>query len=73
MTKTELQIALAAAIETDKRIAGVFLNTLSALAYKEVKKTWVWQAGEAEKEGSHRLQPELVHSRSHSSVIISRC
>jgi DNA-binding protein HU-beta len=38
MTKTELQVALAAATETDKRTAGVFLETLSALAYKETKK-----------------------------------
>ena len=38
MTKTELQVALAAATETNKRTAGVFLETLSALAYKEIKK-----------------------------------
>ena len=38
MTKTELQRALAEATQTDKRIAGVFLDTLSALAYKEIKK-----------------------------------
>ena len=38
MTKTELQVALAAATQTNKRIAGVFLDTLSALAYKEIKK-----------------------------------
>ena len=38
MTKTELQSALAEATQTDKRIAGVFLDTLSALAYKEIKK-----------------------------------
>jgi nucleoid DNA-binding protein len=38
MAKTELQIALAAATETNKRTAGVFLDTLSALAYKEIKK-----------------------------------
>ncbi len=38
MTKTELQIALAAATETNKKTAGVFLETLSALAYKEIKK-----------------------------------
>ena len=30
MTKTELQVALAAATETNKRTAGVFLDTLSA-------------------------------------------
>jgi DNA-binding protein HU-beta len=39
MTKTELQVALAAATETNKRTSGVFLDTLSVLAYKEVKKT----------------------------------
>jgi DNA-binding protein HU-beta len=42
MTKTELQAELAAATETDKRTAGVFLETLSALAYKETKKTSVF-------------------------------
>src|ERR1700741_387739 len=39
MTKTELQVALAAATQTNKKIAGVFLETLGALAYKEIKKT----------------------------------
>ena len=38
MTKTELQSALAEATQTDKRTAGVFLDTLRALAYKEIKK-----------------------------------
>ena len=38
MTKTELQVALAAATETNKRTAGVFLDTLSTLAHKAVKK-----------------------------------
>jgi DNA-binding protein HU-beta len=38
MTKAEVQIALAAATQTDKKTAGVFLNALSALAYKETKK-----------------------------------
>src|SRR5271165_2514338 len=38
MTKTELQVALAAATETNKSTAGVFLDTLSAIAYKEIKK-----------------------------------
>ena len=38
MTKTELQTALATATATDKRTTGVFLNTLSNLAYKEIKK-----------------------------------
>jgi nucleoid DNA-binding protein len=38
MTKTELQVALAAATETKKRTAGVFLDTLCNLAYKAIKK-----------------------------------
>ena len=38
MTKTELQTALAEATQTDKRTAGVFLDTLSALAYKTTKR-----------------------------------
>ena len=60
MTKTELLSALAEATQTDKRAAGVFLETLSALAYKEIKKewrirrAWIWQARKAEEEGTHR-------------------
>jgi nucleoid DNA-binding protein len=38
MTKTELQSALAEATQTDKKTAGVFLDTLSAIAYKGTKK-----------------------------------
>jgi DNA-binding protein HU-beta len=38
MTKTELQTALAEATQTDKKTAGVFLDTLSAIAYKDTKK-----------------------------------
>ena len=38
MTKPELQVALATATETTKRTAGVFLDTLSTLAHKAVKK-----------------------------------
>src|ERR1700740_2784335 len=38
MTKPELQIALAAATQTHKRTAGVFLDALSSLAYKSIKK-----------------------------------
>jgi nucleoid DNA-binding protein len=34
MTKTELQSALAEATKTDKKNARVFLDTLSAIAYK---------------------------------------
>jgi DNA-binding protein HU-beta len=38
MTKTQLQIALAAATETDKKTAGAFLDALGSLAYKTIKK-----------------------------------
>jgi DNA-binding protein HU-beta len=38
MTKSELQVALASATETTKRTAGVFLDTLCNLAYKETRK-----------------------------------
>jgi DNA-binding protein HU-beta len=38
MTKTELQSALAEATQTDKKTASVFLDTLSAIAYKDTKK-----------------------------------
>jgi DNA-binding protein HU-beta len=38
MTKTELQVALAEATQTDKKTAGAFLNALATIAYKAVKK-----------------------------------
>jgi len=38
MTKAELQTALAEATQTDKKTAGIFLDTLSAIAYKAAKK-----------------------------------
>jgi hypothetical protein len=38
MTKTELQIALAEATQTNKRTAALFLDTLSSLAYKAIRK-----------------------------------
>ena len=38
MTKTELLVALAQSTQTDKKTAGAFLDTLSTLAYKEIKK-----------------------------------
>jgi DNA-binding protein HU-beta len=38
MTKNELQIALAEPTQTNKRTAGAFLDTLSSLAYREIKK-----------------------------------
>jgi DNA-binding protein HU-beta len=61
MTKTELQSALAEATQTDKKTAGVFLDTLSALAYKEIKRNGEFvlprfgKAGEAEEEGAYGL------------------
>ena len=38
MTKAELQSALVEATQTDKRTAGVFLDTLGDIAYKATKK-----------------------------------
>ena len=38
MTKSELRLALAKATQTNKKTAGVFLDTLSTLAYKTIKK-----------------------------------
>jgi DNA-binding protein HU-beta len=38
MTKAELQTALAEATQTDKKTAGVFLDTLGTIAYKTTKK-----------------------------------
>jgi DNA-binding protein HU-beta len=38
MTKTELQVALAEATQTNKKTAGLFLDTLNTLAYKGIKK-----------------------------------
>jgi DNA-binding protein HU-beta len=38
MTKTELQLTLAEATQTSNKTAGVFLETLSNLAHKEVSK-----------------------------------
>jgi hypothetical protein len=58
MAKTELQLALAAATQTNKKTAGVFLDTLSALAYKAIKKerlirsARLRQAGETEEDGA---------------------
>jgi nucleoid DNA-binding protein len=38
MTKTQLEIALAQATQTNKRTAGLFLDALSSLAYKAIRK-----------------------------------
>ena len=58
MTKTELQLALAEATQTNKKTAGVFLDTLSVLAYKTIKNRRIrsarlCQAGQTEEEGAH--------------------
>lgn len=64
MTKTELQIALAAATQTNKKTAGVFLDTLSSLAYKAIKKNGEFvlpgfgKLVKAEEESSHGLQSQ---------------
>ena len=39
MTKTSLLQAVAAATETSKKTAGLFLEAIVAIAYKEAKKT----------------------------------
>jgi len=39
MTKAALQTALAEATQTDKKTAGIFLDTLSTIAYKAAKRT----------------------------------
>jgi hypothetical protein len=55
MTKTELLLAIAAATETNKGTAGIFLDTLCNVAYKAIKKNGEFVLpGEAEEEGSHR-------------------
>jgi DNA-binding protein HU-beta len=38
MTKTGLQTALAEAVQTDRKTAGAFLDALSSIAYKAIKK-----------------------------------
>ena len=38
MTKTGLQTALAEAVQTDRKSAGAFLDALSSIAYKAIKK-----------------------------------
>jgi hypothetical protein len=57
MTKSELQVALAVATETNKRIAGVFIDTLGDLAYKSIKKNGEfvlpgWQARKAKEKSA---------------------
>ena len=38
MTKSELEVALTEATQTNKRTAGAFLSALAAIAYKAIKK-----------------------------------
>jgi hypothetical protein len=62
MTKAELQSAVAAAAQTDKKTAGVFLDTLSAIALqghqkeRRIRRAWIWEARKTEEESSHRDQ-----------------
>jgi DNA-binding protein HU-beta len=58
MTKTELLIALAQATQTNKKTAGVFLDTLSVLAYKTIKKN-----GEFALPGSGKLVKQKRKAR----------
>ena len=64
MTKTELQVALAAATETNKRTAGVFPRYAQQPRLQSGQKRWrirlarIWQARKAEEEGSRRLQSQ---------------
>jgi DNA-binding protein HU-beta len=39
MTKTELQSALAESSQTNRVTAGLFLDSLQTIAFKEIKKT----------------------------------
>jgi DNA-binding protein HU-beta len=59
MTKAELQSALAEATQTDKKTAGVFLDTLSDIAYKATKKNgeFVGEARKTEEEGRTGINP----------------
>ncbi len=38
MTKTQLQTELAEATETSRKVAGLFLDTLTSIAYRETKR-----------------------------------
>ena len=64
MTKNELQIALAAATQTDKKTARVFLDTLqqprlqSDQKERRIRFARFWQAGKAEEEGSYGRQSQ---------------
>jgi hypothetical protein len=62
MTKTELQTAIAEVTQTDKRTAGVLLDTLGALADKESKKN-----GEFVLLGFGKLVHRLISGR-HTAV-----
>jgi len=64
MTKTELQVALAAATETNKRTAGSIPRDAQRARIqrdqeeRRIRPARFWQAGKAEKEGSHRIQSQ---------------
>jgi DNA-binding protein HU-beta len=73
MTKTELQVALAAATKTNNRTAGVFLDTLGNLAYKEIRKNGEFvlpgfgKLVKQKRKGSRRLQSEDATKNQDSS------
>jgi hypothetical protein len=69
MTKTEFQTALAAATQTNKRTAALFLETLSSLAYKGVKKEGEFVLPALESWSSRREKhvPELTRRRERRS------
>ena len=62
MTKSELQSALAEATETTKSTAGVFLDTLTLIAAKEIRKNGrirfarIWQTLKAEEKSPDGFQ-----------------
>jgi DNA-binding protein HU-beta len=72
MTKTELQSALAEATEKDKRTAGAFLDTLSTLAYKEIKKNGEFVLPGFGKLVKRKRPPRPSKATSSASVAVQR-
>jgi nucleoid DNA-binding protein len=69
MTKTQLQIALAEATQTNKKIARLFLDSLSGFAYKTIRKEGEFVLpgfGKLVKQKEKRV-PELTHRRERRS------
>jgi hypothetical protein len=69
------------ATQTDKRTAEVFLDTLSDIAYKEIKKNGefvfrFWQTSKVEEEGAHEPYSKDAtedQDSSHQSGMSHRC